>query len=193
MCALCVLEGGWVRRSQTSRMAGIDWANLHLLTPPRLEAFLPALRPDDKPLHEHDVSRKGTHAEENGTCRTRVTRPCCRPGRMSSRILRPPSTSATWASLRYPCPTARTTRAGPHALVAPLQVISAQDKERQQKLEQQAKDSPWWVGDSRGRALGCRLGRDTFPCSSFPFFTCGWYRSGKSFSTQASSLSRPAS
>jgi hypothetical protein len=39
------------------KSTGIDWHSLHQQTPPKLEAFLPALNPGDKPLHEHDVSQ----------------------------------------------------------------------------------------------------------------------------------------
>lgn len=34
---------------------GIDWETLHEQDPPKLDAYLPAITPDDKPLHAHDV------------------------------------------------------------------------------------------------------------------------------------------
>eukprot|EP00045_Choanoeca_perplexa_P015796 m.204067 g.204067 ORF g.204067 m.204067 type:complete len:551 (+) comp17083_c0_seq2:5218-6870(+) len=49
-------RGGFAPLKEHPFFTGIDWQTLPQQTPPKLEAFLPALNPGDKPLHEHDAA-----------------------------------------------------------------------------------------------------------------------------------------
>eukprot|EP00730_Choanoeca_flexa_P016555 TRINITY_DN7850_c0_g1_i1.p1 TRINITY_DN7850_c0_g1~~TRINITY_DN7850_c0_g1_i1.p1 ORF type:complete len:529 (+),score=85.81 TRINITY_DN7850_c0_g1_i1:72-1658(+) len=49
-------QGGFGPLKQHPFFKGVDWQTLSDQTPPKLEAFLPAVNPGDKPLHEHDAA-----------------------------------------------------------------------------------------------------------------------------------------
>lgn len=72
---------------------GISWDSMEQQMPPKLEAYLPARGPDDKPLHAHDVCILRDHVEQI-SCPYRLPT-------MSLLTLRLPSTCATWARSRY--------------------------------------------------------------------------------------------
>ena len=51
----CDVMGGYAQIKMHPFFAGVDWETLATQTPPKLEAFLPAMNPGEKGIHETDV------------------------------------------------------------------------------------------------------------------------------------------
>lgn len=62
-------NGGFPALKAHPFFAGVDWEHLHETTPPKLDAFLPARGPGDKPLHGDDVCS----CNQQGRCSNRCT------------------------------------------------------------------------------------------------------------------------
>eukprot|EP00049_Salpingoeca_infusionum_P018634 m.358068 g.358068 ORF g.358068 m.358068 type:complete len:524 (-) comp18030_c0_seq1:238-1809(-) len=90
--------GGYDALKAHPFFAGVDWDNLAQSQPPKLEAFLPAISEEDKPLHESDAADDELAAIEAAIFRKQM---------------------------------------------GAIEVVSKEDKQRQEKLKKQAETSPW--------------------------------------------------
>eukprot|EP00043_Microstomoeca_roanoka_P019440 m.218731 g.218731 ORF g.218731 m.218731 type:complete len:401 (+) comp16994_c4_seq2:595-1797(+) len=90
--------GGFAALKTHPFFEGLDWQTLATQTPPKLEAYLPAINPGEKGIHETDPAEDELAALEAAVYRRQM---------------------------------------------GEIEVISKEDKQRQEKLTKQAKESPW--------------------------------------------------
>ncbi|MAB10903.1 MAG: hypothetical protein CME96_08570 [Hyphomonas sp.] len=90
--------GGYAQIKMHPFFAGVDWETLATQTPPKLEAFLPAMNPGEKGIHETDPADDELAELEAQMYRRQM---------------------------------------------GEIQVMSKEDKQRQEQLARQAKESPW--------------------------------------------------